>query len=190
VSTTAADPTSLENLFDIVAPPPVPWWPPAPGWFVVGGVLLVLVFWGARRAWGRWRAAAYRRAALAEWRQLKTRATDPGHREIALRHLPELVKRTALAAFPREAVASLSGMEWLRFLDRTGHTDAFTHGRGRLLPELAYDPRLAARLDNAAVEDLFRIVRRWIRGHSTAVDTHMSVTASEPTPSPSGRGSG
>jgi hypothetical protein len=112
-------------------------------------------------------------------------AADPGHREAALRHLPELVKRAALAAFPREVVASLSGVEWLRFLDRTGHTDAFTHGRGQLLPELAYDPRLAAQLDAAAVEDLFCVVRRWIRGHSTAVETHMSVTASEPIPSPS-----
>jgi hypothetical protein len=173
-----------------VVPPPMPWWPPAPGWFVVGGVLLVLVFWGAWRAWRRWRAAAYRRTALAEWRQLKARAADPRprEREIALRQLPELVKRVALAAFPREAVASLSGEAWLRFLDRTGHTDSFTHGRGRLLPELAYDPRLAARLDASTVEDLFRIVQRWIRGHSTAAETHMPVTASELIPSPSGRG--
>ena len=47
MSTTAADPTSLENLFGLVVPPPVPWWPPAPGWFVVGGMVLVLGFWGA-----------------------------------------------------------------------------------------------------------------------------------------------
>jgi hypothetical protein len=72
MSTHAADPTSLENLFDVVVPPPVPWWPPAPGWFVVGGVVLGLVFWTVWRVWRRWRAAAYRRAALAEWRQLKT----------------------------------------------------------------------------------------------------------------------
>lgn len=180
--------TNLENLFDIVLPPPVPWWPPAPGWFVVGGVLLVLGFWGAWRAWRCWRAAAYRRAALAEWRKLKAQAADPGQREVALRHLPELLKRTALAAFPREAVASLSGGAWLWFIDRAGHTDAFTHGRGQLLPELAYDPRLAAQLDTAAVEDLFRIAQRWIRGHSTAMETHMTVTASEPIPSPRGRG--
>jgi hypothetical protein len=179
----SADPTSLENLFDIVVPPPVPRWPLAPGWYVVGGVLLALACWGAWRVWRRWRAAAYRRAALAEWRLLKTQAADPEHREAGLRHLPELVKRVALAAFPREAVASLSGMEWLRFLDRTGHTDAFTHGRGHLLPELAYDPRVARQLDTGAVEDLFRIVQRWICDHTTAVDTQMFVTASTPVPS-------
>jgi hypothetical protein len=163
----AADPRSLENLVDIVVPPTVPWWPPAPGWFVVGVVLLVLGFWVVWRAWKRWRAAAYRRAALVEFRQLKTEAADSRHREAALQHLPELVKRVALAAFPREAVASLSGVEWLRFLDRTGHTDVFVQGAGQLLPELAYDPRLAAQLDTDAMEELFRIVQHWIRGHST-----------------------
>jgi Domain of unknown function (DUF4381) len=125
------DPTSIERLFDIVTPPPVPWWPPAPGWFVIGGVVVVLAVWIAWHAWQRWTAAAYRRAALAEWRQLKSRASDPKRREAALGQLPALVKRTALAAFPREDVTSLSGKAWLRFLDRTGRTNAFTHGAGR-----------------------------------------------------------
>jgi hypothetical protein len=150
-------------------PPAVPWWPPAPGWFVVGGVALVLAVWTAWRAWRRWRAAAYRRAARAEWQRLRTWAADPGQREAALRQLPELVKRTALAVFPREEVAALSGMEWLRFLDRTGHTHDFTSGRGQLLVALAYDPRAVAHADTVAVEEVFGVVRRWINYHSTAV---------------------
>jgi hypothetical protein len=164
----AVDPTNLENLFDIVTPPPVPWWPPAPGWFVGGGGVLGLVIWLAWRAWERWHAAAYRRASLAEWQQLWALAADPWQREAALQQLPELMKRTALAAFPRQEVASLSGSAWLRFLDRTGHTDAFTRGHGQLLPELSYNPRAAAQLDSSTVNALFAIVRRWIRGHSTA----------------------
>lgn len=122
--------------------------------------MLVLAVWIAWHAWKRWRASAYRRAALAEWQRLRTQATNPGLREVALRHLPELVKRTALAAFPREKVASLSGMEWLQFLDCTGDTDAFTRGRGQLLADLAYDPRAIAQLDTTAVEELFSVVRR------------------------------
>jgi hypothetical protein len=117
-------------------------------------------------------------------------AADSEHREVALRHLPELVKRAALAAFPREAVASLSGMEWLQFLDRTGHTDAFTRGPGQLLPALAYDPRLARQLDTGTAEDLFRIAQHWIRDHTTVMNTYMFVTASTPVPSPSGSASG
>jgi hypothetical protein len=165
----AVDPTDLQNLFDIVTPSPVPWWPPAPGWFVGGGVVLGLVIWLAWRAWERWHAAAYRRVSLAEWRRLKALADDPRQREAALQQLPGLMKRTALAAFPRQEVASLSGSTWLRFLDSTGHTDAFTRGQGQLLPELSYNPRAATQLDSSTVNALFAIARRWIRRHSTAV---------------------
>jgi Domain of unknown function (DUF4381) len=168
--------------------PPVPWWPPAPGWVVVAGIMCVLAVWMAWRAWRRWQAAAYRRAALAEWQQLKTQATDPHQREVALQRLPELIKRTALAAFPREEVAPLSSLAWLRFLDRTGRTDAFTHGRGQLLPELSYNPHAASQLDSSTVEELFAIVRRWIRGHSTTIPMSVDINKSEPIPSPSGRG--
>ena len=66
-------------------------------------------------------------------------------------------------------VASLAGSDWLRFLDRTGHTDAFTHGRGQLLAELAYDPRVAHGLDGPATRELFEVVGRWIGGHDVAV---------------------
>jgi hypothetical protein len=165
---TPRDPTSLENLYDIVMPLPVPWWPPAPGWYVVGGVGLVLAVWASWRGWKRWQVAAYRRAALAELQRLKDRAADSAQRESALRELPELVKRTALAAFPRQQVASLSGASWLAFLDRTGHTDAFTQGQGKLLSALGYDPHAASRLDAQDSKELFGVVQRWIRGHSTS----------------------
>lgn len=161
------DPTSLDRLQDIVTPPPVPWWPPAPGWHLAGAAALALVGWLARRAWARWRAAAYRRAALAELRAIEARAADDAQRAAAVRDLPALVKRTALAAFPRATVASLSGDAWLRFLDRTGRTDAFTAGRGRVLGALAYDPR-AAELDAAAAAELCAAVRGWIGTHDAA----------------------
>jgi hypothetical protein len=168
MSAAPADPTSLENLYDIIIPSPVPWWPPAPGWYVVGGVVLVLAVWASWLGWRRWQATAYRRAALTELQQLKGRAADSAQRVPALQALPTLVKRTALAAFPRQAVASLSSTAWLEFLDHTGHTDAFTHGRGQLLPALSYNPHAASRLDAQEMEELFSIVSGWIRHHSMA----------------------
>jgi hypothetical protein len=138
---------------------------------VVGGVVLALVIWTVWMGWKRWQAAAYRRAALAELQRLTARAADDTQREFALRELPELVKRTALAAFPRQQVASLSDASWLEFLDRTGHTDAFTHGQGKWLPALAYDPHAAGRLDVHEADALCSVISHWIRGHSARLKT-------------------
>ena len=74
----------------------------------------------------RYRRNAYRREAL---RQLD--AVDPGG-------ISTVLKRTALAAWPREQVAALTGAAWLAFLDRTGRTTAFTDGAGRHIETLAF----------------------------------------------------
>ena len=109
------DPASLENLRDIVVPPPVPWWPPAPGWWIVFAMLLVTVAVFGFRAWRSWHANAYRRQALRELRGVTSVAK-----------IAEILKRTALGAYPRTDVASLSGTAWCQWLEETG---------GRPVPE-------------------------------------------------------
>ena len=38
-----SDPGNLQNLNDIVLPVPAHWWPPAPGWYVLAGLLLAVL---------------------------------------------------------------------------------------------------------------------------------------------------
>ncbi|OEU81647.1 MAG: hypothetical protein BA873_04010 [Desulfobulbaceae bacterium C00003063] len=38
-----SDPASLENLHDIIPPQPIPWFPPAPGWYALGISVLLLL---------------------------------------------------------------------------------------------------------------------------------------------------
>ncbi|WP_035484672.1 DUF4381 domain-containing protein [Geminicoccus roseus] len=155
------DPGSLAGLHDIVASPPVPFWPPAPGWYVVALALAMTLGWACWRTARRWRADAYRRAALAELQ-------SAGGRRDQLTILPELLKRTALAAYPRERVASLSGQAWLAFLDETAAAPAFTTGPGRPLGALAYDPGLARRMSEADGDALLAAATAWIRRHRAA----------------------
>lgn len=99
------DPTSLDALNDIVLPPPVPAWPPAPGWFVLFAIVLIGFLWWSWRAWKTWKAKAYRRAA---------------HRELALAQtvpaIAALLRRTALACAPRSEIADLVGEPWVDWL--------------------------------------------------------------------------
>lgn len=124
----------LENLRDIVVPEPPPLWPPAPGvWvlLVVAVALAAALFLWWRRARAR---NAYRRAGLA---LLETARTT---REVTV-----ILKRVALAAFPRPMVASLYGDEWVAFLDGSCRRARFsTLGELEVSDEASADLRSAA----------------------------------------------
>lgn len=153
----ADDPGSLDRLHDLVAPPPVPWWPPASAWFALGAIVFVLLALLVWRGVAWWLQNRYRRAGLAELAELETAAGGPQ----TLPALAALVKRVALAAFPRERVASLSGREWLAFLDTSAGTSAFSQELGRTL-ESGYEPGAGG-----ASPELFAAVRYWIKHHRT-----------------------
>ena len=160
------DPTSLQNLHDILIPYPVPFWPPAPGWYVLGAVVVIGIVWVTWRWFQSWRANRYRREALAELDRLEISVQDDFSREAALRGLPELVKRTALAGLRRDHVASLSGKAWLEFLDQTGSTDAFTQGPGSLLLDFSYQtPSALERISEKQIKELVSLIRKWIKTH-------------------------
>lgn len=155
----------LDAIQDIRMPEPISRAPQTWGWWVLLTILLiagvVLV-----RAWRRRREAdAYRRGALRELDNISTRASDPATRAEALAELPALLKRTALAAFPRADVAGLSSGAWLSFLDRTYSGHAFHSGGGRVLPDLTYG---AVDLGDAETRALLDAARAWIGGHQRA----------------------
>jgi Domain of unknown function (DUF4381) len=166
-----SDPASLQNLHDIVLTDPAPFWPPAPGWYVVSGIILFSLTWMLWRFYSRWRSNAYRRLSLKELGRIRSKiqSDQPGQLdqlEPSLRELPELVKRTALSVWPREKVASLTGSEWLRFLDQTGNTNSFTKGDGRLLAEMGYAKKQKlTSLSDEQMGSLLSITEKWIREH-------------------------
>lgn len=165
-----SDPTSLDRLHDIIVPPPVPWWPPAPGvqWlFVCGAVVLLAV---VLRAFLHWQRNRYRREALAEFRRWDAMLSQEKSRLIGLSGLAELLKRTALSAFPREEVAALTGAPWLAFLDRTGGGGAaFASEEGALLEAAAYRAVSEDQLEAARVRQAAELVERWIEHHRAPV---------------------
>lgn len=103
----SAPDTSLDRLHDLVLPQVVPWWPPAPGWYVVIALALAAAAWAIRGAWKRWRSNAYRREATRELASLDSSAA-----------IAELLRRTALAIAPRAEIAEMTGSPWLDWLAR------------------------------------------------------------------------
>ena len=154
------DSGSLQNLNDIVMPAAVPWWPPAPGWYGLAAILLTIL----AVAWVYWlrarRRNRYRRLALRELAGIRQ---DTSGR--ALQTLPQLLKRTALAAWPRDRVAALSGAEWHRFLDQSAGMNRFQSGAGEVLDRLAYLSRAAEAPSAGESARLLDAAERWLRQH-------------------------
>lgn len=147
----------LAQLHDLREPPPVPMWPATPIWTVIAVVVLVLAVLGLRLWLRHRRARAYRRAALAELRALAGDLRGGGAQ--ALVRLDRLIRRTALAGFPRSEVAALSGDDWAAFLSRTG--GAALAGHVPAMSRAAFAPSAPA-YDGLA---LARAARDWIRHH-------------------------
>lgn len=106
--TPAVDPLTLP-LRDIQLPAPAAWWPPAPGWWLLCAlaVLVPLVgfAWSAQR-----QRTALRRAALRELDGLRAHAADPARfaAEASL-----LLRRVSLALDPGRRHITLTGEAWL-----------------------------------------------------------------------------
>lgn len=164
------DPASINRLHDIILPPPAPWWPPAPGWLLLLGFLILIALALSLRGVLHWQRNRYRREALAELSRLENAAGDASRRAAALTELSALLKRTALTAFARPRVASLTGPEWFVFLDRTGGT-TFAAGPGMMLQEAVNDPRTAAMWSNENVSKIAELAKKWVRGHRSSAST-------------------
>jgi Ca-activated chloride channel family protein len=144
----------VAGLIDVPLPVQVSLWPET--WasriaiaLIVAG--LIAAIWRFVR---RWHANRYRRAALAELDRIM-RAPQPTAGALEL-----LLRRTALAVFPRDAIAPLTGQAWLAFLDSAYGGQEFSQGTGRTLALSPYAPQPAGN-----VAPLADLVRRWIRTH-------------------------
>ena len=138
----------LDLLEPLPEPQPVPLWPQTAGWFWLGLIFFALAAWLARRWLLRRRANAYRRAAL---REIAAAGEDPSI-------LAAILRRTALAAFPRAQVAGLYGEAWLAFLDQAYGGTEFSSGPGRVLARAPYDK-------GSDAAELAVLAADWVRRH-------------------------
>jgi hypothetical protein len=141
---------SLDKLHDFYQPPPPAWTPQTIGWYVVFAVIALLAMWMTIHSLRRWLANRYRREALRELALLQPE------------QFSTLLKRTALSAWPRDKVASLSGEAWLNFLNESAKNNSFHQTPGNRIEEIALRSQTLSGEDE---QTLRKITAEWIRRH-------------------------
>lgn len=154
-------------LRDIHLPEPVSWWPPAPGWWLLGaGALLAILL--ARRGYRlvkkARRRARLRREALGALDGIEHRFAADRDPAAALQAVSVLLRRVARTVFGDGAPVHLSGEEWVCWLRRHAPPGMDT---GSLAPLADAPYRARPEADPWAV---IRAGRHWARAASRRLE--------------------
>jgi hypothetical protein len=150
--------SALEGLRDIHLPAPVSFWPPAPGWWALVALSLMIGV-ASVTAWRRHRSSV-RRHALRELAALEVRfAAEQQPVELAV-SLATLIRRVALRVSTQTGVAALHGESWVSFLSEGAKSDARSPQIARELLQTAYGGERAAA---GTPREWLAFTRSWIR---------------------------
>ena len=154
------DPSPLASLDlrDIHAAAVPEFWPLAPGWWLLAllvlAVLIVSSWWLIKI----WRQRKHEARILSELDTLAESSPADAATQIST-----LMRRVALMRFKRIDVASLSGNDWLGFLDDTGGNGDFVNGAGSELATVPYSvPTTVPGSNESNNEALLSLARQWI----------------------------
>lgn len=154
----SSPPILLQGLRDIHTPDAISSWPPAPGWWMLTGLLvLAVIFIGILYH----RRTATRRAALLELEKIRNTFQLNGDTQQLAMKLSILMRRLALADAANNEAASLINEDWLKHLDKEKPTTPFSKGYGQILATAPYQKHPS--LDG---ERLLQLVHTWIKEHA------------------------
>ena len=145
-----------EGWVEVPSPQNIHWYPQAPGWSFV---LLIIVAWLLLKLYQfvkRFIKNTYRRKALIKLNKISTTSSE-------CKWMAVLLKRTALYAFQRSEVASLSGEQWEAWLDSQCSQCQFSTTHKGQLSLLAYDQGKG--LSQQTIDQLYRQIYLWVRFH-------------------------
>lgn len=151
----------LDELADIQLPEGVSWWPLAPGWWIL--IALAIIIATAIYCWRRHHQRnAYRQLALAELQQAYQNFQQQASTAIYLQKVSNILRRTAMSAYPKSFNSSIKGDDWLSWLDThcPATQDSFAQGTGRALLVGPYQQ--APQVD---IDALHQLCTHWVLQH-------------------------
>jgi ABC-type nickel/cobalt efflux system permease component RcnA len=144
-------------LRDIHLPDAITWWPPAIGWWLLLAVIIVAAFgcWLLYKKLTKKTAVKTATALLMSIKQAEN--TDELE---TLKQLSACVRRVSISVNSRSEVASLTGKEWLNYLDQSVEGTPFSTGVGQYLSDALYRKKAPEELEIGA---LIELCEHWLK---------------------------
>ena len=144
-------------LRDIHLPEVSLWWPPAPGWWIVGLSIPLLIF--ALLWLRRWiRHKPLRKVSLQELEYIRQRHIGGQNEKDVLNEIAQLLRRTMISYRGRAGFAASAGEDWIEQLRQVSPGSAFTRDQLALLSHDRYKPDYSC-----DIEGLLQACERWLR---------------------------
>jgi len=144
----------LKDLKDVHEPTAILFWPIASGWWLIFFLLMASLI--GVLYWKKHRKPPYKKLAKTALKQLHDEYEINRDQKFFIQSLSILIRRIALAVYGQQ-VSGLTGDKWLKFLNETGNTDAFTVGPGKMLIDAPYQST-----PNVDINDLLLITKHWL----------------------------
>ena len=150
-----------EHLGPVMEPDSVAFSFDTPGWYLLGILLILGLFYVLFKWIKKYRANAYRREALKK--VLELNAKD-GERDFTfqLSALMIILKNVALKAYGRNSVATLHGNAWLSFLESKSKNIQFVQFQP-MISKTIYENQTP---DEKELGELKNLSIKWIKTHA------------------------
>ncbi len=148
------------DLKDIHIPDSIGWWPPAIGWWfsILLGLLLI---YSVYRIYKHLTRKTALKSAKKLFNTIKNNTDIDDQSRIS--ELAMLIRRVAMSQDGRINTASLTGSNWLQYLDQDLSEKPFSEGAGSILAKAHYLP---ATPENYDINPLIQITEDWLEAQS------------------------
>ena len=146
----------LTQLRDIHGASDPGWWPPAPGWWFLLAIGLVVLALFLRYGFRRWLVLSRRRRLLTALEKIGTGISATERPQEYLANMNRLFRVVALRAFPGTACARLQGNEWVQFIQSLMPEGVNSDGLAALASG-PYEPR-----PDFDTQGLDKLARTWV----------------------------
>lgn len=144
------------DLRDIHLPDTISWWPPAPGWWLLA-LLVVLVALIIPRVIKYIKRKSLNKLALLELTNIEQTFNTHKNNDQLVQDISVLLRRICLSYKPRQQVASLTGKDWIDYLNTMTENNYFSEQLGQTLLNAPYQKHAHFNAD-----ELITSCKNWI----------------------------